>query len=68
LRTLDDGLAQLSARAESMAAARATQGPRSEAEISREHLLLRVDPRISYVSDTFAQGNPGFWRGTGNTQ
>ena len=32
-------------------------------ELNREHLLFRVEPRISYVSDDFAEADPEFWRG-----
>src|SRR3974377_1826939 len=35
----------------------------AEGEISREHFLLRVEPRQSYVSDEFAEPDLGFWRG-----
>jgi hypothetical protein len=31
--------------------------------MSREHLLFRVEPRISYVSREFADVDPDFWRG-----
>jgi hypothetical protein len=31
-------------------------------ELNREHLLFRVEPRISYVSDDFAEADPEFWR------
>jgi len=34
-----------------------------EGEIGREHFLLRVEPRLSYVSDDFAEADPLFWRG-----
>ena len=30
---------------------------------AREHLLFRVEPRISYVSSDFADVDPEFWRG-----
>lgn len=68
LRTIDEGMMQLPGRAES--AGRAAQGVKvaSDAEISREHVLLRVDPRISYVSDAFAEADPAFWRGRANGQ
>ena len=35
----------------------------SESEMSREHLLFRVEPGISYVSSDFADVDPEFWRG-----
>jgi hypothetical protein len=40
----------------------ATKAP-DEGEISREHFLLRVEPRLSHVSDEFAETEPEFWRG-----
>jgi hypothetical protein len=33
-----------------------------EHETSREHFLLRVEPRLSLVSDDFASNDPDFWR------
>ena len=35
----------------------------AEGEINREHFLLRVEPRLSFVSDDFAETDPLFWRG-----
>jgi len=35
----------------------------SDNEISQEDLLFRIDPRISYVSDAFAETDQEFWRG-----
>jgi hypothetical protein len=63
LRTLDNGSPRAPVYAESVV------GPRpgrpsagsSEAEILREHLLFRVEPRLSYVSDEFAVPDPAFW-------
>jgi hypothetical protein len=65
LHTLDDGAAALPVSAEGLAAARAKDGAKIalDSEISQEHLLFRIDPRISYVSDAFAEPDPGFWRG-----
>lgn len=40
----------------------------AESEISREHFLLRVEPRLSYVSDEFADTDPLFWRGIAKQQ
>jgi hypothetical protein len=34
----------------------------ADGEISREHLLFRVEPRMSYVSDDFAEADRQFWR------
>jgi len=62
LRKLDEGVAKFPASAEPEAAAEAHAGQASAAaEISRESLLFRLDPRISYVSADFAAPDPGFW-------
>jgi hypothetical protein len=64
LKILDDGMAALPAYAEPIAAAEAKAGKKASAvELTREHFLFRVDPRISYVSDEFAAGDTEFWRG-----
>ena len=64
LKILDDGMAALPAYAEPIAAAEAKAGKKaSSVELSREHFLFRVDPRISWVSDDFASGDEAFWRG-----
>jgi hypothetical protein len=65
LRKLDEGVAALPVSAQGLAVARTKDGINiaSESEISQEHLLFRIDPRISYVSDAFAESDPEFWRG-----
>jgi hypothetical protein len=65
LRKLDEGVAALPVSAQGLAVARTKDGISiaSESEISQEHLLFRIDPRISYVSDAFAESDPEFWRG-----
>ena len=60
LRTLDNAWAKLPVYAEEGGAKGARQGD-PELEISREHLLFRVEPGISAVSDAFASGAPDFW-------
>jgi len=64
LRTMDNGVGQLPVVAEGLATARAKDGAKlaAETELSREHLLFRVEPRISYVSDEFAAFDRTFWR------
>ena len=64
LRNFDDGRNPVPVYAEGLAAAKATDAKQiaSDAEISREHLMFRVEPRISYVSNDFAEGDPDFWR------
>ena len=65
LRNFDDGRNPVPVFAEGLASARAKDGSKiaSDTEISREHLLFRVEPRISYVSSEFADADPEFWRG-----
>ena len=65
LRTMDEGVNPVPVYAEGVANARRTEGKQvtADVEISREHLLFRVEPRISYVADDFAQTDPEFWRG-----
>jgi hypothetical protein len=65
LRNFDDGVNPVPVFAEGLAAARAKDGSKiaAEAEISREHLIFRVEPRLSYVSSEFADVDSEFWRG-----
>ena len=65
LRNFDDGVNSVPVFAEGLASARAKEGSKiaSDTEMSREHLLFRVEPRISYVSSDFADLDPDFWRG-----
>lgn len=65
LRTMDDGRNPVPVYAEGLASARQSEGKQltTETEISREHLLFRVEPRISWVADDFAEGDVEFWRG-----
>jgi hypothetical protein len=64
LKILDDGIAALPAYAEPIAAAEAKAGKKaSTVELTREHFLFRIEPRISYVSDEFASVDVEFWRG-----
>jgi hypothetical protein len=58
LRTLDNGLARMSGGEGPEAHAKTA----SSAELGHEQLLFRVEPRISYVSEEFAAGDPDFWR------
>lgn len=55
LKSLDDGVARTPIHAES-------SKPTVESEISRVHLLFRVEPAMSYVSDDFASADVEFWR------
>ena len=65
LRSMDDGRNPVPVYAEGLAAARQKEGKQiaADTEISREHLMFRVEPRISYVADDFAAGDKDFWRG-----
>ena len=36
--------------------------------LTREHLLFRVEPSLSWVSDDFASADPEFWHGKAKTQ
>jgi hypothetical protein len=65
LRNFDDGINPVPVFAEGLANARVKDGAKmaSESEMSREHLLFRVEPGISYVSSDFADVDPEFWRG-----
>jgi len=64
LRMMDNGLAKNPAYAEAMTEGGSQSGRKLAAEtvISRENLLLRVQPGMSYVSDEFAAPDPEFWR------
>jgi hypothetical protein len=55
LKTLDEGLERT--HAEGRAAAVKAR------EFTREHLLFRIEPAMSWVSDDFASADPEFWRG-----
>ena len=64
LRSLDEGVPDTPVYAEALAEARAKARTKvaPDSELSREHLLFRVEPRLSYVSDDFAAADPEFWR------
>lgn len=65
LRKMDDGVASMPLYAEGFALGRGKEGGKNpaESEVSREHLIFRIDPRLSYVSDAFASPDADFWRG-----
>jgi len=63
LRVMDEGTIDVPVYAAPVADARAKAEPKAaDIEIGGEHLLFRVEPRLSYVSDEFAAGDPNFWR------
>jgi hypothetical protein len=69
LRAFDEGVADVPAFAAPVADARAKAAPKAaDIEIGREHLLFRVDPRLSYVSDDFAATDQTFWHGKPSRQ
>jgi hypothetical protein len=63
LKGLDEAIAKWPVYAERAgeAAVKARRQIATEAEVSRETMLLRIDPRNSYVSEAFASGDPDFW-------
>jgi hypothetical protein len=64
LRAMDEGVPNTPVYAERLAEERAkTSATTPPADIGREHLMLRVEPRLSYVSDGWAAGDREFWRG-----
>lgn len=62
LKVLDDGWAKAPAYAENIPAEAAKTGG-----FIREHLLFRVEPATSWVSDDFASADPEFWRSKART-
>lgn len=65
LSAIDNALATTWGRADTAthAARQASNKVASEADIWREQLLFRVEPRMSFVSDTFGAATPDFWLG-----
>ena len=60
LRALDDGRAQTPVSAEGAEAA--ARKIAADTELTRERLWFRLEPRASYVSDSFASADSTFWR------
>ena len=56
LRQIDDGMLRLPSYFEPI------PDGSSDGEIGREHLLFRVDPRMSYVSPGFAGEDAAYWK------
>jgi hypothetical protein len=63
LSVLDTGMANSPVYAEDLLDARAELRQKVSGEIIRENLLFRIDPRISNVSEAFANGESEFWHG-----
>jgi hypothetical protein len=63
LRSLDEGVPNTPVYAERLAEERAkAKATTAPADIGREHLFLRVEPRLSFVSDAWASVDREFWR------
>lgn len=56
LRTFDNGFARTPVYAEGI-----PRGKSADSELSREHLLFRLQPRFSRVSDEFGAPDAEFW-------
>jgi hypothetical protein len=64
MRMLDNGFARMPVYAEGLGpgGGRAGRQIAAEADATREHLLFRVEPAKSHVSDAFGAADPEFWR------
>ena len=62
LATLDEALARAPDYAARVQDAAKAGSKLAAAEIGRQHLLFRVEPAMSYVSDDFASADVEFWR------
>jgi hypothetical protein len=63
LKSIDDAILRMPAYVEPLAAAEAQSAKALMDDVmGREHLLFRVDPRLSYVSADFAADEAGFWQ------
>ena len=63
LRSMDEGVPDLPPFAAPVLDERAKNAAKeAEVEIGREHLIFRLEPRLSYVSDEFAAVDEAFWR------
>lgn len=65
LRTLDNSFARMSNNPDGISHSPRRQESRQiqwEADITREHMLFRVQPNVSHVTESFAAADPDFWR------
>lgn len=62
LKTLDEGLAKRAYQADPGAGGGKTGGKVADSELGRSHMLFRIEPSLSYVSDELAGESPDFWR------
>jgi hypothetical protein len=60
LKTIDDALVRVAGTAES--GQRPGNKIVADIELSRENLLLRIEPRISWVNQSFVEADPEFWQ------
>jgi hypothetical protein len=60
LKTIDDAMARMPAAGES--APRPRDKIAADIELTREHLLFRIDPALSFVDQSFVDADPEFWR------
>jgi hypothetical protein len=63
LKTLDDGLAKRAYQADPGATGPKAAAKVADIELGRLHMLFRIEPSLSYVSDELAGESPEFWRG-----
>jgi len=54
LRAMDDRVARLPLE---------SKGKQPDADLTRETVMFRIDPAMSYVSDEFSAADTAFWRG-----
>lgn len=62
LKAVDESMARIWAHGDG-AGRQAASKITAEAEITREQFLFRVEPGISYVSESFGAAAPDFWHG-----
>jgi hypothetical protein len=63
LTSIDDGMQRLPSYAEPFSTAESgISAQLADSVIGREHLLFRVDPRLSFVSSDFAGEDVAFWK------
>jgi hypothetical protein len=61
LNTIDNAIARTWGNPDGHGARQATGKLAADGDITREQMLFRVEPRISYVSEAFAAAAPDFW-------
>jgi hypothetical protein len=63
LRSMDEGFARMPVYAENLGRGGGQAGRQiaADTDATREHLLFRVEPQRSHVSESFAAADPDFW-------